>query len=323
MLTRAASIKIVLLCVVTFLCFIASEIFVRVVVDDGMEYNLEMWKYARKLKKVAKQSDEGHQHIPNRSALLMGVGVDINSDGYRNKAVSVNPPEGVTRVMMIGDSLTFGWGVPSNETVSSRLEVLLNDSTGKRSFEVINTGVGNTNTEMQVASFLNRGVLFSPNIVILNYFINDAEPIPRPTKNFLMKHSAAYVFFSLRLSSISRLFLGGKQWHQYYSDLYKEENDGWIRAKAAISRLSKYSYSKGIKLMIVNYPELHHLNPYPFDYINIKLKSVADEQRIPFVDLLQNLQGESEADLWVSQQDQHPNSFACKLIASAIQKALS
>ena len=160
-------------------------------------------------------------------------------------------------------------------------------------------------------------------IVILNYFINDAEPIPRPTKNFLMKHSAAYVFFSLRLSSISRLFLGGKQWYQYYSDLYNEENDGWRRAKAAISRLSKYSYSKGIKLMIVNYPELHHLNPYPFDHINIKLKSVADEQRIPFVDLLQNLQGESEADLWVSQQDQHPNSFACKLIASAIQKALS
>ena len=60
MLTRVTSIKIILLCVVTSLCFITSEIFVRVVVDDGMEYNLEMWKYARKLKKVAKQSDEGH-----------------------------------------------------------------------------------------------------------------------------------------------------------------------------------------------------------------------------------------------------------------------
>ena len=138
-----------------------------------------------------------------------------------------------------------------------------------------------------------------------------------------MKYSAAYVFFSLRLASISRLFLGGKQWYQYYSDLYNEENDGWVRAKAAISRLSEYSHSKGIKLIIVNYPELHHLNPYPFDHINIKLKNVADEQEIPFVDLLQNLQGESEADLWVSPQDQHPNSFACKLIASAIQKALS
>ncbi len=75
--------------------------------------------------------------------------------------------------------------------------------------------------------------------------------------------------------------------------------------------------------MIVNYPELHHLNPYPFEDINIKLKSVADEQRIPFVNLLQNLRGEYEAGLWVSQQDQHPNSFACKLIASAIQKALT
>ena len=60
-----------------------------------MEYNLEAWKYDRYLKKLAKQSDEFHQHIPNRSALLMGVDVDINSYGYRNKAVSVNPHEGV------------------------------------------------------------------------------------------------------------------------------------------------------------------------------------------------------------------------------------
>ena len=86
---------------------------------------------------------------------------------------------------------------------------------------------------MQVASFLNREILFSPDIVILKCFINDAEPIPRPTKNFFMKHSAVYEIFSLRLSSINRLLLGGKQWYQYYSDLFNEENDGWRRAKAA------------------------------------------------------------------------------------------
>ena len=137
-----------------------------------------------------------------------------------------------------------------------------------------------------------------------------------------MKHSAAYVSFSLRWGSIKRLFFGGKQWFQYYNDLYSNENESWIRAKDAISKLSNYSHSKDIKLVIVNYPELHQLTPYPFDQVTSKLKNVADEHGVQFVDLLPSVKDESESDLWVSQQDQHPNSLACELIAHAIQKAL-
>ena len=94
----------------TFCCFIGSEIFVRYVIDDGMEYNLEMWKYARKLKHVSEEPSQGHKHIPNRSAHLMGVNVAINSHGYRNKETTINTPPQTTRLVMLGDSLTFGWG---------------------------------------------------------------------------------------------------------------------------------------------------------------------------------------------------------------------
>ena len=34
------------------------------------------------------------------------------------------------------------------------------------------------------------------------------------------------------------------------------------------------------------------------------------------------LQGQKEEDLWVSRQDQHPNSLACKFIAQAIKDAI-
>jgi len=314
--------NVLILFIVTVTCFIGSEIIVRVAIDDGMEYNLEMWKYARKLKEVAKQSDQGHQHIPGKSAFLMNVNVDINSHGHRSRETSIEKPSEVTRIMMLGDSLTFGWGVPSEDTVSTQLELLLNDKKNKPPYEVINTGIGNTNTEMQIASFLDRGILFSPDIVVLNYFINDAEPIPRPTKNVLMKYSAAYVFFSLRLSSLSRKFFGGKQWYEYYNDLYDEKSKSWQRTKSSISRLSEYCRLNGINLIIVSYPELHQLTPYPFKSVNTKLKNVANRLRVPFVDLVPSLQGEKEENLWVSRQDQHPNSLACKLIAPAIKKAV-
>lgn len=292
----------------------------RIVIDDGMEYNLEMWKYARKLKRVAEHSDQGHLHIPNRSAHLMGVDVDINSHGHRSKEISINKPPGVTRIMMLGDSLTFGWGVPAEDTVSAQLENLFvkND----QQIEVINTGIGNTNAEMQISTFLDKGVLFSPDIVVLNFFINDAELTPRPTKNILMKYSAAYVFLSLRLGSVTRLFFGGKQWQEYYTDLYDDNFEGWKRTKISISKLAEYCQSKGIKLIIVSYPELHKLTPYPFEMVNNKLKNIAANNKLPFLDLLPSLQGEREENLWVSKQDQHPNSLACKLIAPAIKETI-
>ena len=292
----------------------------RIVIDDGMEYNLEMWKYARKLKRVAEHSDQGHLHIPNRSAHLMGVDVAINSHGHRSKEISIKKPSGVTRIMMLGDSLTFGWGVPTEETVSVKLEKLFTKN--DQQIEVINTGIGNTNSEMQISTFLDKGVLFSPDIVVLNYFINDAELTPRPTKNILMKYSAAYVFLSLRLGSITRLFFGGKHWHEYYTDLYDDNFEGWKRTKVSISKLAKFCQSKGIKLLIANYPELHKLKPYPFKMVSNNLKNIATNNNIPFLDLLPSLQGESEENLWVSKQDQHPNSLACKLIASAIKEAI-
>jgi lysophospholipase L1-like esterase len=293
---------------------------VRIVIDNGMEYNLEMWKYARKLKRIAERSDQGHLHIPNKSAHLMGVDVTINSHGHRSKEISIKKPSGVTRIMMLGDSLTFGWGVPTEDTVSAQLEKLFvkND----QQIEVINTGIGNTNAEMQISTFLDKGVLFSPDIVVLNYFINDAELTPRPTKNILMKYSAAYVFFSLRLGSITRLFFGEKQWQEYYTDLYDDNFEGWKKTRISISKLAEFCHSKGIKLMIVSYPELHKLKPYPFAMVNNKLKNIAANNKLPFLDLLPSLQGEREENLWVSKQDQHPNGLACKLIAPAIKEAI-
>ena len=316
-------VRILVLSFVIFCCFIGSEIFVRYVIDDGMEYNLEMWKYARKLKRVSADPGQGHKHIPSRTAHLMGVDVVINSHGHRNKEISINKSPGITRVVMLGDSLTFGWGVSSENTVSARLEVLLNATGSENRFEVINAGIGNTNTEMQVTRFLTDEVKFAPDILVLNYFINDAEPIPRPNKSTLMKYSASYVFFSLRMASIRRIFFGGKQWQEYYLDLYKNEFNGWKRAQAFFAELSEYCQSKDIKLLLVHYPELHQFHPYPFATVTRKLEDMAGKQEVPFLDLFPTLEGQNEESLWVSQQDQHPNSLACSLIALAIKDFFS
>ena len=129
-----------------------------------------------------------------------------------------------------------------------------------------------------------------------------------------------YVFFSLRMASVGRMFFGGKQWQQYYLDLYDGESEGWQRAKVFFKKLSEYCRSKNIGLVLVSYPELHQLRPYPFKTVTQKLKNMAYQEEVPFVDLLPALHEEKEENLWVSTQDQHPNSLACSLIARAVKE---
>ena len=144
-----------------------------------MQYDLEMWKYARTMKRVSAIADAGHDHVPGTSARLMGVEVRINSTGQRNTEILRLKPDGVYRIVMLGDSLTFGWGVEEEQTSSRRLERMLNSarSSAKR-VSIVNAGVGNYNTKMQAAWLVAEGDIYEPDMIILNYFINDAEPTP-------------------------------------------------------------------------------------------------------------------------------------------------
>ena len=69
-----------------------------------------MTKYAMNLKKDSNNPLIGHEHRPNKSMELMDVMVDINSDGLRDKEYPVEKSD-KKRIIFLGDSLTFGWGV--------------------------------------------------------------------------------------------------------------------------------------------------------------------------------------------------------------------
>lgn len=310
-----------------FLCFILLEVGVRIFVDNGMHFDLEMWKYAKQLKTDAKNLRVGHRHRPNTSAHLMGVDIKINSKGLRDREYDYSKKAGVKRILMLGDSLVFGWGVEQSKTSSKQLEVLLNQERHPPqkqgvSYQVINAGIGNYNTDMEIASFFDEGNNFQPDVVILNYFINDAEPTPR-NKGTVLKDISYLTIYTLgRIDAFRRMHLGAKDWRSYYLDLYRENSAGWRKTVAAIKELAAYCHGKGIKLIIVNYPELHVLKEYPFRRVNYLIEFLADKIDVAYFDLLPTLQHYEPESLWVSKDDLHPNEFANKIIAKAIYNFL-
>jgi lysophospholipase L1-like esterase len=310
---------IILGCSTAAIFFGAIEFVIRAIYDDGMNYDLEMWKYARSLKQVSENPSIGHEHAPSRSAHLMGVKVSINSLGLRGPEISLEKEVGETRVLMLGDSLTFGWGVKESETTSRRLERRLRAELSQQ-VTVINSGVGNYNTEMEVTYFLERGLALQPDIVILNYFINDAEPTPYYGDFSLFSSwSYAYILVKSRIDTFLRSFTNSSpNWKDYYRNLYKDGQEGWAKSISNLRKLASICKKKNIPLLIAVYPEIRNLKNYQFRDVHEKLRGLAKSLGVEYLDLTDSVNGLTESKLWVTAPDPHPNGYANSYFAEAI-----
>jgi lysophospholipase L1-like esterase len=301
---------------------IVLELFVRVAVDNGMQFDLEMWKYAREVKEVAANPLIGHQHRPGSRAHLMGVDVAINSKGLRDREIPYERTPGTLRILMLGDSFTEGWGVALDDTFAKRLERLYAAKGVKA--EVINAGVGNYNTVMEVNAFLDEGRKYDPDIIVLNFTFNDAEPIPpHPAENPLLLLCEACVYLAGRTDTLLREASLRSDWESYYLGLYADDAPGWRAARAALAQLAAYARAHRQKLLVASLPDLHQLNPYPLQHISDLARQAASDNGADFVDVLPELQAVPPRQLWVSPTDPHPNAQADALIAQALFRKLT
>jgi len=298
------------------------EAYVRVTQSDSNNFDIEMWRYARDVKRVSDIPGMGHEHVPNRSGTYMGVPVAINSVGWRDKEYELEKAKNRVRIMMLGDSVTFGWGAPPEGVTSNILESMLNQEGAPSRVEVLNTGIGNTNTAMQTAYFLHEGFRYRPDIVVLNYFINDAEPTPSRSQNVIVEHSYAAVFLAGRLDVFMRSYFDRGDWLSYYRNLYGEHQPGWVATQQAVQRLVQFCREQDMHVMVVNYPELHQVSPYPFTQVTERISTLAARLDVPFLDLLPAVEHEDPHSLWVTPTDAHPNGKAGNLFARRLQQAL-
>ncbi len=105
-----------------------------------------------------------------------GKPVETNSFGYRSPQIPIEKGRGVVRILVVGDSISFGHAVGADDAYPRVLERLLNRKNKKSRFEVINTAVPG-NSPFQEYIDLKRGLAFSPDIVIIQFALNDViEP---------------------------------------------------------------------------------------------------------------------------------------------------
>ena len=137
-----------------FILILFLEVVARIIYPFYSNYNTEMVRYTTMVKQVSDNPKLSHEHRPNSSARLYGVNIEVNSDGFRDNEYSVKKDKNTFRILALGDSITFGWGVEFNHTFSEILEQRLNKIKPLKKYkkyEVINAGIGNYNIAMKLA----------------------------------------------------------------------------------------------------------------------------------------------------------------------------
>jgi lysophospholipase L1-like esterase len=99
----------------------------------------------------------------------------INSQGLRDEEIRVPKPPHVFRILMLGDSFTFGVGVELHDTFTKQLEALLNQPGSQGRYEVINGGCSSYSPILEYLFLVRKGLALAPDLVILNYDLSDVQ----------------------------------------------------------------------------------------------------------------------------------------------------
>ncbi|MCB0518015.1 MAG: hypothetical protein H6577_09535 [Lewinellaceae bacterium] len=99
------------------------------------------------------------------------VHFSTNPDGLRPKEAKREKSDGIVRVMLFGNSTVASWDIPEHQTLHRCLDSLL-DLSGQE-YEVINAAVLGYSTDQSLLNIQRLLPIYSPDIVLYGYCIND------------------------------------------------------------------------------------------------------------------------------------------------------
>lgn len=162
--SRGILINLSLIILSTIFALFLSEIALRLMGNNPLYVSPErdrFWKYDSLLGWAHQPGQEGMFETPQFSTV-----VRINENGLRDREHSYERQNDIERILVLGDSFAWGYGVEESERFSQRLEEALD-------VEVINAGVSGYSTDQELLWYRTEGIKYETDLVILLVAGND------------------------------------------------------------------------------------------------------------------------------------------------------
>jgi nucleotide-binding universal stress UspA family protein len=105
-----------------------------------------------------------------------GQPVRTNRLGFRERDFATPKPAGVYRVMVVGDSLTWGVGLAPHERYTERAQALLRQRFPQHDVEVLNFGVPGASMAAYRDTLQQLASVVEPDLIVIGYCLNDPQP---------------------------------------------------------------------------------------------------------------------------------------------------
>jgi lysophospholipase L1-like esterase len=261
--------------------------------------------------------------------------VHINSRGTRGPEFEAAKPADVIRILSLGDSKTFGWGLTEAETYSGRLQALLQERApaGKR-IEVINAGV-NAWSYPQIKVFLKEhGLLWKPDFVLIGdanlwtQFSEDSDPafvdkmLSRVRLKNLLRRSAVYHFvIEVQLNHVYQKYrtkfipIDPKQ-DQLFKEAQKSDPNAFFRK--AIEEACALATAGGARPVVMFIPILGEWETGPSKDVQAAKRELCERLKVPFVDFGEDIKPPAADDLYLDADPVHLNAKGNELVAQRL-----
>jgi len=310
-----------------------AELFLRIKGDSATGWTPQ--KQVQLLK-------EAKERYPPSAPLFKRVCKERPSLGRRNfttlgmrlreYAYPLVKPAGSYRILGLGDSFAWGWGVPDNRLVFFKLlECWLRLKNPSRPVEVINASQPGSAASYYQNYLESYGYSLDPDMVLISFNLNDAyikhasitinkRPAKRPEQEegFLVRHSRLVRFFYERIvrARVRREFIANVR-DAFF--LGPERAKRWQLAQANLLAIASGCRQRGIALKVIVFPLLVDLDRrYPFTREIDEIVRFCRQNEIDCINLLPTFLGKKSDLLWILPYDSHPNEVANRLAAETI-----
>jgi lysophospholipase L1-like esterase len=287
----------------------------------------------------------GHAHQPGFNGffpqpMYSDIPIAINAYGFRDPEWTADPDPARPRVLVLGDSITFGSPVRAEERYTDQAAKLL--ASRGRPIEFCNAGVNGYNVEQFDKLLRKLGPLLKPRLVLIGFCLRDAEPLAADDARLIRldeqiakgaawarveKFAAAYRL-DLGQSyawNLGRRLIEARLWsssrfgpdmaarytektRRHLLDVYN--TGGLARLREHLAAMQKFAgdhWRAGLAVVIFAY---HHQVKNQDPSLSLKVEGVLKELNIPFTNLYYAfLPHKDRDDLYAFQDDCHPSAF--------------
>ncbi|HTY45531.1 MAG TPA: SGNH/GDSL hydrolase family protein [Patescibacteria group bacterium] len=253
------------------------------------------------------------------------------------------------RIIVLGDSFTFGEGVYDSEdlytaVLQRRLNQRYRDVYKNIKIEVINLGVCGFTTLNELELLMYKGIRFQPDMVIVQFLSNDTE---RSAKGYA--HLDTIEEFKVRMellgdNAVHRWLIAHSYLYAFLNEKYrmlqyiykiplnhgfKDDYHGWIQCQQALSYMTAFcmQHDLGRPVMMIFpffIPGKWNIRNFPERIAHEKIRQAATQSGFYVMDLLPLYlsTGRNLRSFWALPLNQHPSAEAHAMAAAALEEFL-